>query len=151
MNLSDVLKAWKDLSETEEYDYETHVSICENLDKMGKLPSGFMAIPPVSNHNEVWDDISRMNTLNSVQAKKNLEKHICPLQLDIIQRLIERYSNPGDIVVDPFAGIMSVPFQAVKMNRIGIGIELNTEYYNDGSNHMRSLDTLKKQKQLFNA
>jgi hypothetical protein len=59
--------------------------------------------------------------------------HVCPLQLDIIKRLITRYTNPGDIVLDPFGGIIgSVPFQALKMGRKAVGIELNEEYWRCG-------------------
>lgn len=56
----------------------------------------------------------------------------CPLQLDVIQRLIERFSNPGDTILDPFGGVHSVPYQAIKMGRKGIGIELNPEYWRMG-------------------
>jgi DNA modification methylase len=56
----------------------------------------------------------------------------CPLQLDVIQRLIERFSNPGDTILDPFGGVHSVPYQAIKMGRKGVGIELNPEYWRMG-------------------
>lgn len=59
----------------------------------------------------------------------------CPLQLDVIRRLITRYTNPGDVVMDPFAGIFSVVYQAIKMGRKGMGIELNHEYYRCGSDY----------------
>jgi DNA modification methylase len=110
------------------------------LEDIGKLPATFMAVPPISNNPDVWTDITRMNTLNSEQAKKNEVKHICPLQLDIIERLIERYSNPGETVGDFFGGIMSVPYQAVKMGRKGWGCELNTSYWKDGIKHLRSAE-----------
>ena len=50
-----------------------------------------------------------MRTLNGDQAKRAVEQHVCPLQFDIVDRLIERYSNPDDLVYDPFAGLMTVP------------------------------------------
>ena len=78
--------------------------------------------------------------MNSDQKRKNLTKHICPLQLDLIERLINRYSNKGETILDPFGGIMSGPYQAVKMGRKGIGIELNSEYWNDGTKHLKSLE-----------
>lgn len=79
----------------------------------------------------VWMDINQSNTLQkkSARAEKD-EKHICPLQLDVIQRCIELWSNPGDIVFDPFAGIGSVPYMALKLGRRGLGIELKESYYN---------------------
>lgn len=78
----------------------------------------------------VWMDIKQSDTLQkkSARAEKD-ERHICPLQLDVIQRCIELWTNPNDIVFDPFAGIGSVPYVAVKLNRRGIGIELKQSYY----------------------
>ncbi len=139
-DLSQVLKIWKALQANEDYDYEKHIDLCEKLDAMGKLPTKYMALPPMSKSDHVWDDVVRMKTLNSTQARKNLSKHICPLQLDLIERLIERYSNPGEIVLDPFGGIMSVPYMALQMDRKGVGIELNDEYWADGVSHLRSLE-----------
>jgi len=149
LDLSDVLKSWKALDTTERYDFKKHVEINERLDAIKKLPATFMALPPQANSSEIWDDVLRMNTLNSTQAKKNLVKHICPLQLDIIERLIERYSNPGETVADPFGGIMSTIFQAVKMDRKGFASELNSEYWQDGVRHMRSLDSKQATLSLF--
>lgn len=78
----------------------------------------------------VWMDIKQSDTLQkkSARAEKD-EKHICPLQLDVIQRCIELWTNPGDIVLDPFGGIGSVPYTAVTMDRKGIGFELKESYY----------------------
>ena len=78
----------------------------------------------------VWMDIKQSDTLQkkSARAEKD-ERHICPLQLDVIQRCIELWTNPNDIVFDPFAGVGSVPYVAVKLNRRGIGIELKQSYY----------------------
>lgn len=78
----------------------------------------------------VWMDIKQSNTLqrNSARDEKD-ERHICPLQLDVIQRGIELWSNPGDIVLDPFAGIGSSIYQALLMNRKGVGIELKDSYF----------------------
>ncbi len=145
LDLSDILKIWQSIEFNEGYDYNKHVILCEKLDELGKLPTSFMSVPPISLNDDVWTDINRMNTLNSNQAQKNLTKHICPLQLDIIERIIERYSNKGDVVCDPFGGIMSVPYQANKMDRYGLGIELNTSYFKDGVKHLKSLEMLNTQ------
>ncbi len=64
----------------------------------------------------------------------------CPLQLDIVERIINRYSNEGDIVLDPFGGLMSVPMTAVKMHRYGIGIELNPDYFRDGVGYLKAAE-----------
>jgi len=78
----------------------------------------------------VWWDIQRIAVLNGRVAKEaEDEKHICPLQLDLIERCITRWSNPDDIVLDPFAGIGSVPWQALRMGRRGLGIELKRSYF----------------------
>jgi len=63
--------------------------------------------------------------------------HVCPLQLDIIERIITRYSNKGDLVYDPFGGIMSVPQKAVRMGRKGRGCELNADYFRDGVGYLK--------------
>lgn len=140
LDLTQIMQIWEHLQATTDYDYAAHMALCEALDEAGKLPRKFMAIAPVSQHEHVWTDVVRMNTLNSTQARRNLNKHICPLQLDIIERLIERYTNPGEVVLDPFAGIGSVPYQAVKMGRRGHGIELSTGYWKDSTTHARAVE-----------
>lgn len=77
----------------------------------------------------VWYDINYSNTLNKEGKEGEDEKHIAPLQLDTIERAIHLWSNPGETVFTPFAGIGSEVFQAVKMGRIGVGIELKESYY----------------------
>jgi len=79
----------------------------------------------------VWMDIDYGNTLQGFRngREDNDEKHICPLQLDTIERLIHLYSNKGDTVFTPFMGIGSEVYQAVKMERKGIGFELKESYY----------------------
>jgi DNA modification methylase len=78
----------------------------------------------------VWMDINQSNTLQKESAREEKdERHICPLQLDVIARGIELYSNSNDIVFSPFAGIGSEIYQAIKMGRRGIGIELKESYY----------------------
>lgn len=78
----------------------------------------------------VWMDIRQSNTLNRTAARgEGDERHICPLQLDVIARCWELWSNPGDTVLSPFAGIGSEIYQALLMGRRGIGVELKPEYY----------------------
>jgi DNA modification methylase len=78
----------------------------------------------------VWMDINQTYTLNKSSAREEKdEKHICPLQLDVISRCIELWSNPDDIVFTPFLGIGSEIYQALIMRRRGIGIELKSSYY----------------------
>lgn len=89
----------------------------------------------------VWMDIRQSNTLNRAAARgEKDEKHICPLQLDVIERCIELWTNPDDIVLDPFAGIGSVPYQAVKMGRRGLGVELKEEYYQQAAQNLQKAE-----------
>lgn len=125
-------KIYSEYSKTHIYSFEEHIKLAEELDKEGKLPATFMVIAPSSWNDTVWDDINRMRTLNSEQKRRDLQMHVCPLQLDIVERLITRYSNEGDRVLDPFGGIGTVPKTAIKMGRYGIGIELNPDYFRDG-------------------
>ena len=77
----------------------------------------------------VWMQVNQTKVLNGRLAKgQEDEKHICPLQLDVIERCLTLYSNPGDLVLDPFNGIGSTGYQALRMGRRYLGIELKPEY-----------------------
>lgn len=78
----------------------------------------------------VWMDINQSRTLNREGAREEKdERHICPLQLDVIERALTLYTNPGDTVLTPFLGIGSEIYQALIMGRKGIGIELKESYF----------------------
>lgn len=127
---------FRNYEHTHVYDYEQHVAFAEELEQYGKLPRTFMAVDPVSKKPWIWDDVTRMRTLNTRQSQKKRQNHICPLQLDIVERLIERYSNKGDTVFDPFGGIQTVPYCAVRMGRFGMSTELNYDYWKDGISYL---------------
>jgi DNA modification methylase len=131
-DIGKIRRLFRDNQRENIYNYESHVSFAEELEACNKLPKTFMAIDPVSKKEWIWDDVLRMRTLNSRQSQKNLQMHVCPLQLDIVERLIERYSNRGDLVFDPFGGIGTVPYCAVRMGRYGLSTELNYDYWRDG-------------------
>lgn len=99
----------------------------------------------------VWMDIDYGNTLQGYRngRSQNDEKHICPLQLDTIERLIHLYSNNGDTIFTPFMGIGSEIYQAVKMNRKGIGFELKESYFDLAKANMKMAIMNKAQLQLF--
>jgi hypothetical protein len=98
----------------------------------------------------VWFDIDQGDTLSFRMAREEEdEKHICPLQLGVIERLIHLYSNPGDTVFTPFMGIGSEIYQAVKFGRRGIGFELKESYYAQAKSNLAVLDVEKGQKELF--
>lgn len=98
----------------------------------------------------VWLDIQQTRVLNVEQARESQdEKHICPLQLDVIERAIELWTNPGDIVFSPFAGIGSEPYVALEMNRKAIGIELKESYFRVACKNLREVERSKSQVSLF--
>lgn len=132
------------------YDYKDHVKLAKELDKDGKLPATFMVVAPGSwNQLEVWDDINRMRTLNTTQSRRRAQMHVCPLQLDIVERIINRYSNEGELVYDPFGGLMTVPMMAVKMHRNGKGCELNPDYFRDGVGYLQEAEREVDEPTLF--
>lgn len=99
----------------------------------------------------VWMDIKRTDVLNNYKGARDNkdEKHIAPLQLDIIERCIALWSNVGDTVFTPFMGIGSEVFQAVKMGRKGIGFELKESYYDMAKKNIASAVLEKSQSTLF--
>jgi hypothetical protein len=126
------MRVFREWSLREVYDYRAHVELGEALDAAGgHLPKEFMLLAPASAHPAVWTDINRMITLNSEQRRRDLEMHVCPLQIDIVDRLIELYSQADELVFDPFAGIGTVPSRAVALGRRGAGVELNDGYWRD--------------------
>ena len=131
------------------YDYESHVTIGELLDGKGALPATFMSLAPGSHHPDVWHDINRMLTLNGEQKRRNVQMHVCPLQFDIVDRLINRFTNPGDLVLDPFGGLMTVPLRALKAGRRGLGVELNTGYFLDGTKYLEAEEREQQMPSLF--
>lgn len=131
---------WKKRNLFTPYDYADHVQVGETLEQAGRLPSSFSMVAPQSAHPDVWTDISYMRSLNGEQSKRNVENHICPLPFDIVDRIITRYSNAGDLVLDPFGGLMTVPFRALTLGRRGYGVELKREYWQAGVAYCREAE-----------
>ena len=93
-SVDDLQRVYREYSRSNVYSYEEHVKLAEELDKNDKLPATFMVVAPGSwNNLDVWDDINRMRTLNTTQSRRRQQMHVCPLQLDIVERIINRYSN----------------------------------------------------------
>lgn len=88
-------------------------------------------------------------TLNSTQSQRAQQMHVCPLQFDIADRLICRFSNPGDLVFDPFGGLMTVPVRALKHGRRGRSVELNPGYYLDGVKYLQAEERKRDMPSLF--
>lgn len=134
------------------YNYERHVEICEAMDSAGRLSASYMMLPPKvtrSEEDDVWDDIVYMRTLNSNQSRGREENHICPLPLDIVERAIRLYSNEGDLILDMFGGLMTVPYVAIKMGRRAIGIELSDTYFDFGLKYCQNAEQERLTPTLF--
>ncbi|MCM1246792.1 MAG: SNF2-related protein [Roseburia sp.] len=150
VSVDSLQKVYRKFSRENVYDYKEHVELAKKLDENGKLPAIFMVVAPGSwNQLEVWDDINRMKTLNTTQSRRREQMHVCPLQIDIVERIINRYSNEGDLVLDPFGGLMTVPMTAVKMGRRGYGIELNCDYFRDGVGYLQEAEQEKETPTIF--
>ncbi|UYL88361.1 DNA helicase [Arthrobacter phage EvePickles] len=133
----------------EVYDYESHIKVGEALQAKGALPATFMSLMPGSWAPDVWHDVNRMLTLNGEQKRRNVQMHVCPLQFDIVDRLIERYTNPGDLVFDPFGGLGTVPLRALKLGRKGRSSELNTGYFLDSVKYLEAEERKRDMPSLF--
>ena len=98
----------------------------------------------------VWMDINPSNTLQYTTARdEEDERHICPLQLDVIERCIQLWSNPGDVVLSPFAGIGSEGHVAIKTGRKFVGVELKPSYYRIACQNMRAAEDSLSERTLF--
>lgn len=129
MSMEDIKRLWVTYCGRNGYDHREHVALARALEDRGKLPASFMLFPAISRNPDIWTDIARMRTLNTEQSRRAEEKHVCPLQLDVIRRLITRYCAKGELVFDPFMGIGSTAYEALKMGRLAVGTELNEEYW----------------------
>jgi DNA modification methylase len=89
----------------------------------------------------VWRGIRETNTLNTSVARDNAdERHICPLQLDLIERCVRLWSNPGELVLSPFAGIGSEGWEAVRLGRRFVGVELKASYWRTAVDNLRTVE-----------
>jgi DNA modification methylase len=132
------------------YDYHAHVEYLNELDRRIELGRAHGQPLPTDNP-WVWWDIQRIKVLNGRVAKEaEDEKHICPLQTDLIERCITRWSNPDDIVLDYFMGIGSVGVIALKMGRRAVGIELKRSYYETARRFLDDLELQQAQPNFFN-
>jgi len=140
-------KAW---SKENPYDFEQHVAFNEALGD--RLPAKFMVMPPqapAEQEEYVWTDVLFMRTLNMNQARRRVEKHVCPLPLDIVERLMRRYTNPGDLVLDMFGGLGTVSVVAIKEGRRGYSIELNSMYWENNVKYSQDAELQRSTPSLF--
>lgn len=149
LKMSDRMRRFRECSKNSVYSYEKHVALSKDLEDRDAISKEFMTVPPASTNPDVWDDINRMRTLNTTQSQRRKQLHVCPLQLDIVERIINRYSNPNDVVFDPFGGLATVPMMAVRMARYGYGCELNAGYFADGVAYLQAEEEDMDQPSLF--
>lgn len=150
LSIKELSARFKNRARQHVYDYAEHVAAAEAMDAAGKLPATFQTLDvPARDESRVWHDVNRMRTLNGEQTRRNLQNHICPLQFDIVDRVIQRFSNAGDLVFDPFAGIMTVPYRAVLSGRRGHGCELNPDYWRDGIRYLKGAEIKVSAPSLF--
>lgn len=131
------------------YDYDAHVQLATSLAARNALPGTFASLVPGSWRPDVWTDVLRIDTLNSEQKKRDVENHICPFPLDIPRRLINMYSNPGELVYDPFGGIGSTALCAVQSGRRAYSSELNPASVADSLVYLRRHDARAAVPSLF--
>ena len=152
MGSKSAMKAFRDMAGGEAvYDFEEHCRLGEELAARDNLSKTYMTLAPPSKHPAVWTDVARMRTLNGEQSQKNLEKHVCPFQFDIVDRLIERYSDKDDLVYDPFGGLMTVPYRAILKGRRGQASELSATYFADGLRYCRAAEAKLAVPDMFGA
>ena len=147
--VSSLQAVYRKFSRESVYEYDQHVALAKELDEDDHLPATFMVVAPGSWSDDVWDDINRMRTLNMEQNRRNMVMHVCPLQLDIVDRIINRYSNPGNLVLDPFGGLGTVALQAIKAGRRGYTIELNNGYFRDAVGYLKAEEEKQEMPTLF--
>jgi len=89
----------------------------------------------------IWMDIDQSETLQKNSAREEEdEKHICPLQLEVIRRGLELWTNPNDVVFDPFMGIGSTGYESLRMGRKFVGVELKSSYYEQSVSNLRNAE-----------
>ena len=120
----------------------------ENPNPVTKTPAGFPVDLWQKYASPVWMDIRQSNTLARLGCKEeNDEKHICPLQLDVIERALILWSNPGDLIFSPFMGIGSEGYMSLKLGRKFIGCELKESYFKQAVKNLE--EALKENQSLF--
>lgn len=122
----------------------------ENIERVTKRPEEFPVDTWQRWASPVWMDIDQGDTLQYTHARsENDERHICPLQLGVIERGIGLWSNPGDLVLSPFAGIGSEGYVALKMGRRFLGVELKPEYYEWAVKNLKAAEAAGRQQNIF--
>jgi DNA modification methylase len=154
MEINQIYRWWREYRRKHRYNRNIHKELGRELQRLGRLPKTFsLFAPAVPDHLSDTilsvHDYSRMHTLNGQQTHRRLENHICPLPLDLIEWVIERFSNPDDLVYDPFGGIGSTAYQALKMGRRAVFTELNEMYWATGVKYCQEMEAKMSAPTLF--
>lgn len=144
-----IFKIFRDYNLENVYNYEHHVTIGEALEAKRILPVTFMLLQPPSWAPDVWSDVTRMQTLNGAQSAKGKEMHLCPMQFDVADRAIEQFTMPGETVFDPFGGLMTTAYRALKLGRKAVCTELNARYFLDGCGYAKAMEEKMAMPTLF--
>lgn len=148
----DKLQAWwKKFNADVIYDYQGHVELLDQLEERGKLSRTFTTLPLRSNTPFIWNDVNRMRGLNMEQSRRKQQNHICPMPFDQVDRLIELYSNPGDVIFDPFGGLGTTGVRALNKGRKAILTELNEVYANCARIYLREQEQKRNIPTLFDS
>jgi DNA modification methylase len=140
---------WKEFNKDIIYDYDKHVELLKTLDANKKLSRTFTTLPQRSNSPYVWNDVNRMHGLNMEQSRRKQQNHICPMPFDQVDRLIELYSNPGDLVADPFGGLGTTGVRALKKKRRAFLTELNDTYAKCAATYLKETEYKNEVPTLF--
>jgi DNA modification methylase len=124
------------------YDYGAHLAIGERLRLAGALPGTFTGLPLGSWSQWVWtnSEVLRIRTLNTERARRAQQAHVCPLPLELAGRLVERFTNPGETVFDPFMGLGTVGLEALRLGREAYGCELSALYWGESVNYLKTAE-----------
>lgn len=131
---------WKRFNRSTVYDHEQHVALLQSLDDHDKLSRLFTTLPLQSNTDFIQDNINRMHGLNMEQQRRKQQNHICPMPFDEVDRMIELYSNPGELVLDPFGGLGTTGVRALKKGRKAYIIELNEQYAKCAATYLKETE-----------
>lgn len=131
------------------YDYEQHVQVGDDFHGRGRLPTTFAMLAPATDNPLIWTDVNRMQGLNTKQSQKGRELHVCPAPFDVVDRCINQWSNPGELIFDPFGGLGTVVYRALKLGRRGRCHELNPQYWGDAVSYARAMEAEVSMPTLF--
>jgi DNA modification methylase len=144
----DKLQAWwKKFNSEIVYDYDGHVKLLQSLEDT--LSKTFTTLPLRSNSDFIWNDVNRMHGLNMEQSRRKKQNHICPMPFDEVDRLIFLYTNEGDKIGEPFAGLGTTGVRAIKHRRKAFLTELSKLYFQCGGMYLKEAEYKRNIPTLF--